>query len=104
MDSHHFRGVLSTLTDHQGRLLEIVYRHDPQWVTRSQIAQFMGKKQLNPYDKECLTLLSEWGLIEAGRRPSRVPNVAYANIYRVSEPALDDVAYWISLTRGEHRS
>lgn len=95
MEVHELEAHLAALTDHQKKVLEIIYRAGSKWMGRSEIARAMDKRTLNPYDLECLTLLAGRGLIEASTRPSRAPQIAYAHIYRVSEPAAIGINQWL---------
>lgn len=95
MRAYEFEEQLTMLTEHQKKILEIIYLSGDQWLGRSEIAQAMHKRRLNPYDMECLNLLEERGLILSSKRPSRAPHIEYAHIYRVSETALHGITQWI---------
>lgn len=96
MEVHELEAHLETLTEHQKKILEIIYRGGSRWMARSEIAKAMDKRTLNPYDLECLELLAGRGLVEASTRPSKAPQIAYAHIYRISEPAVIGINQWLA--------
>lgn len=85
MNWSDFEQHLFALTEHQRKILDIIYAAPTGWMTRLELARAMGKRRLNPYDMSCLDLLAEQGLIEVSQRPSRAPHVEFAHIYRVPD-------------------
>lgn len=85
MDWSDFEQHLYALTEHQRKILDIIYSAEQGWMSRLELAKAMGKRRLNPYDMSCLDLLAEQGLIEVSQRPSRAPHVEFAHIYRVPD-------------------
>ncbi len=84
MQAHELEAELAALTEHQRKVFDIIYQAGEAWSTRSNLARAMDKRQLNPYDIECLELLAARGLIEASTRPSRAPHMRVAHIYRAT--------------------
>ncbi len=101
MDANEIAAHLAAMTEHQKKILELLYLVGKRWLTRSEIARSMGKRRLNPYDLECLALLSEKGFITISRRPSKVPGIEYAHIYQVTPEAASGIKGWVELGKGE---
>lgn len=53
-----------TLTGVQKKLLKVINDNPNQWLSRSDIAELVGKNALNPNDRNLLTDLGKRGLIE----------------------------------------
>lgn len=94
MDIHELEAHIAALTEHQQRILQVLYEANQTWLTRSKIAHLLDKKKLTPYDVECLNLLNERGLVDVSHKPSRAPGIPYAYLYRISESALAGIQSW----------
>ena len=53
------------LTPHAKKLLQSLRQYDTLWLSRSEIADHIGKKRLTPYDIQLLESFTDMGLGEA---------------------------------------
>lgn len=53
------------LTPHAKKLLRSLRQYDALWLSRSEIAEHIGKKRLTPYDIQLLESFADMGLGEA---------------------------------------
>jgi hypothetical protein len=59
------------LTDHGKKILARLRSHAPNWMSRSQIAESIGKKRLTQYDVAVLELLTKMELIESNQKEGK---------------------------------
>jgi hypothetical protein len=72
------------LTEHGEKLLAVIRRAGGKTVTRSYIADGMGKTRLNVWETKLLDEMATAGLIEAEKRPIKGP-IAYEWVYRATQ-------------------
>jgi hypothetical protein len=66
------------------KILEILRQTPREWVSRSAIAEKLGRKRLNPYDLAALTVLAEKGQIKEKRE--KMPGyIGFQWVYRINE-------------------
>lgn len=67
--------------DAQSQKILDILKESGEWLNRRDVAQAMGKKQLNPYDIAILQVLAAQGLIETDRKDNNSP-VGWEWVYR----------------------
>jgi DNA-binding response OmpR family regulator len=73
------------LTPKSKRALKVLQRHAGQWLSRSQIAEWLGKKRLNPNDIKNLDYMVAVGVIEVRKGDVSGVIVPYQWEYRYTE-------------------
>lgn len=59
------------LTDHGKKILSRLRATAPNWMSRTQLAESIGKKRLTQYDVAVLELLTKMELIEANQKEGK---------------------------------
>lgn len=85
---------LRDLTPHQLKLVQAVYDGGVQWLTRAKLARAIGKRRLTPYDIDCLTNLTDLGIIETSTQPTNAPGSDFAYIYHMPDVVADALQQW----------
>jgi predicted transcriptional regulator len=85
---------LNLLTQHQLRLLQIVYESGERWLTRAQVAKGLNKRRLTPYDINCLRLLAEKGIVQEGQQETSAPGSDFAYCYNMTDYTAELVQQW----------
>jgi hypothetical protein len=92
---------LETLTQHQLRVLQIVYDGGGKWLTRANLAKALGKRRLTPYDINCLKMLSDMGIIVEGTQETNAPGSDFAYVYNMTDGVALLIQQWADLRQNE---
>jgi hypothetical protein len=94
MDFEALDAHLQKLTPHQIKIIQVLYDSGNTWLTRSKVAKGLGKRRLTPYDINCLTMLSEAGILESATQPTTAPGSDFAFIYHMPDAVADALQSW----------
>jgi hypothetical protein len=94
MDFEALDAHLQKLTPHQIKIIQVLYDSGNSWLTRSKVAKGLGKRRLTPYDINCLTMLSDLGILESSTQPTTAPGSDFAFIYHVPDDVADALQSW----------
>jgi hypothetical protein len=94
MDFEALDAHLQTLTPHQIKIIQVLYDSGSSWLTRSKVAKGLGKRRLTPYDINCLTMLSDLGILESSTQPTTAPGSDFAFIYHMPDAVADALQSW----------
>jgi hypothetical protein len=61
------------LMERMNQVINVLRSRNGDWLSRSQLAQGLGRRQLNQLDITAITLLEERGQIEVERKPDPRP-------------------------------
>jgi hypothetical protein len=89
LDTH-----LQKLTPHQTKIIQVLYDSGNTWLTRSKVAKGLGKRRLTPYDINCLTMLSEAGILECSTQETTAPGSDFAYIYHMPDDVAEALQSW----------
>jgi hypothetical protein len=94
MDFEALDAHLQKLTPHQIKIIQVLYDSGSSWLTRSKVAKGLGKRRLTPYDINCLTMLSDLGILESSTQPTTAPGSDFAFIYHMPDAVADALQSW----------
>ena len=94
MDFEALDAHLQKLTPHQIKIIQVLYDCGNAWLTRSKVAKGLGKRRLTPYDINCLTMLSEMGILESSTQATTAPGSDFAFIYHMPDDVADALQSW----------
>jgi len=94
MDVYQLDVYLQKLTPHQRKILQLMYDANGEWLTRAMVAKRLEKRRLTPYDINCLTMLSNKGILEADTQPTTAPGSDFAYIYTMLDNVAEALQQW----------
>jgi hypothetical protein len=94
MDFEALDATLQKLTPHQTKIIQVLYDSGNTWLTRSKVAKALGKRRLTPYDINCLTMLSESGILECSTQETTAPGSDFAYIYHMPDEIAESLQSW----------
>lgn len=104
MDFEALDAQLQKLTPHQTKIIQVLYDSGNSWLTRSKVAKALGKRRLTPYDINCLTMLSEAGILECSTQDTTAPGSDFAYIYHMPDAVADALQNWAEQREKEQKS
>ena len=97
MDVDLLDAYLQKITQHQRKIVQLMYDAGGEWLTRAMVAKRLEKRRLTPYDINCLTLLSEDGILVTDTQPTTAPGSDFAYIYTMEDDIAEILQQWSTM-------
>lgn len=103
MDVYQLDAYLQKLTQHQRKILQLMYDAGGEWLTRAMVAKRLGKRRLTPYDINCLTMLAEDKILAIDTQPTTAPGSDFAYIYTMPDDMAEVLQEWSEMRDELHQ-